>query len=71
MAKYWTPPFSPKNLYYQNGSEWPKMHFKHNFLKCKILSARPPPDCKNFTFFFFEGIPNFVQKENKLMIRGL
>ena len=32
-----TPPFSPKNCYYQNGSEWPKMHFKH-----------PPLIVKNF-----------------------
>ena len=28
------------------GSEWSKMYFKHYFLKCKILSAGPPPIVK-------------------------
>ena len=43
------PPFSPKHFYYQYGSEWPEMHFKHNFLKCKILST----DCKQIYIFCF------------------
>ena len=37
MAKYGTPPhFHPKNFITKMVLEWPKMHFKHNFLKCKI-----------------------------------
>ena len=35
MTKYWTPPFSPPKKNYQKDSEWPKMDFKYNFLKCK------------------------------------
>ena len=41
ICEHW-PIFTQKIFFYQNGSEWPKMHFKHNFLKCKILSALPP-----------------------------
>ena len=31
------PTIFTKQNYNQNGSEWPKTHFKHNFMKCKIL----------------------------------
>ena len=45
-------------MYYQNGSEWPKMHFKHNFLKCKT----PPTLSWNFSTFYdyFFYISDFV-----------
>ena len=38
------------------------MHFKHNFLKYKILHARPPPDCKKFYIFFLKAslMDNFL-----------
>ena len=44
------PTLSPQKIHYQNSSEWPKMHFKHNFVKCKILSAETPlTDKKKFS----------------------
>ena len=42
-------------------SEWPKMDFKHNFWKCNILLAGPPPPIVTFVtifLFFIEGFPH-------------
>ena len=48
---------SPKNFYYQNGSEWSKMDLKHKFLKCKILSARTPE--QKIVLFFLKASLTF------------
>ena len=51
MAKYWgTPPFFTQNFFFQNDSEWLEMDFKHNFIKCDILTSGPPPP-----IFFFKA----------------
>ena len=34
-----------------NPESWVETHFKHNFVKCKILSIRPPPPDYNFFCF--------------------
>ena len=45
FVKYGTlTPFSPRNLYYNNGSEWPKIHFKTPFERvlkvCRMITCR-------------------------------
>ena len=53
MAKYWTPPFSPK-FFFLNDLEWPKMDSKHNLKKCNILSAGPTVTFVTLFFSFFK-----------------
>ena len=55
MAKYGgTPPFFTQNFFFQNDSEWLEMDFKHNFLKCDILTSGPPaPQCDICHISFF------------------
>ena len=53
MAKYWgTPPFFTQIFFFQNDSEWLEMDFKHNFIKCNILTCKTPPNVTFVTFFF-------------------
>ena len=56
MAKYGDNIFH-LNFFFQNDSEWPEMDFKHNFIKCNILTRETPlPNVTSVTFFF-EGVP--------------
>ena len=53
MAKYGgTPPFFTQNFFFQNDSEWLEMDFKHNFIKCNILTHETPPNVTFVPFFF-------------------
>ena len=48
------PHLSPK-FFFQNDSEWLEMDFKHNFIKCNILTRETlPPQCnEKYNVFFF------------------
>ena len=37
------PPIFHLNFFFQNDSEWLEMDFKHNFIKCNILTRETPP----------------------------
>ena len=56
MAKYGsTPPIFTQNFFFQNDSEWLEMDFKHNFIKCNILTRETPPYVTFVTFFFLKA----------------
>ena len=45
------PPIFQPNFFFQNDSEWLEMDFKHNFIKCNILTHETP-QC-NICYIFF------------------
>ena len=54
-AKYGgNPPFFTQNFFFHRDLEWLEMYFKHNFIKCNILTCEtPPPQCNISYLSFF------------------